>query len=44
MAKQARSFPVGSPERKKLEQELDALYTWLKTAPETEVVTVKPLR
>jgi len=44
MAKQARSLPVGSPERKKLEQELDALYTWLKTAPETEVVTVKPLR
>lgn len=44
MAKKARALPVGSPERKKLEQEIETIFAWLKTAPETEVVTVKPLR
>lgn len=42
--KKARALPVGSPERKKLEQNLETIYTWLKTAPEAEVVTVKLVR
>lgn len=42
--KKARSLPAGSPERKKLEQSLEAVYTWLKTAPDAEVVAIRLLR
>jgi formylmethanofuran dehydrogenase subunit E len=42
--KDVRALPVESPERKKLEQSLEAIYAWLKTAPESEVITVRLVR
>ena len=40
LGKKARSLPEGSPERKRLEQEIEKIFTWLRTAPTSEVVTV----
>ena len=40
----ARPLPAGSPERKKLEQDIEVIYAWLRTAPEAEVVAVKIVR
>ena len=40
LAKKARSFPEGSSERKRLEQEVEEIFSWLRTAPAIEVVTV----
>lgn len=44
LAKKARALPAGSPERARLEQEVEAIFAWLRTAPEAEVVTLKPGR
>lgn len=38
--RKAAALPVGSPERQRLEAEIEARYAWLKTAPDAEVVTV----
>jgi formylmethanofuran dehydrogenase subunit E len=40
----ARALPAGSAERRKLEEQVEATYTWLRTAPESEVVSVKVKR
>lgn len=42
--KRAKALPAGSSERKKLEQDIETIYIWLRSAPETEVVTVKVIR
>lgn len=42
-AKKAKALPSGSPERVKLEQEIEGIYSWLKTAPASEVVSVRHL-
>jgi len=39
----ARSQPVGSPERMGFEKEVEALLDWFRTAPDSEVVTIKAL-
>ena len=36
----AKTLPDGSPERVKLEQEIEEIYSWLKTAPAADVVVV----
>ena len=41
--KKYQTFPKESPERAKLEQEIDNIFDWLCTADESEVVTVKIL-
>lgn len=40
LGKKAEGLPSGSAERIRLEQEIDGIYSWLKTAPVEEVVTV----
>lgn len=40
LGKKAKALPAGSPERVKLEREIEDIYTWLKTAPTVEVVSV----
>ncbi|WP_298266853.1 FmdE family protein [Geobacter sp.] len=40
LGKKARALPEGSPERRRLEQEIEEIYGWLRTAPTAEVVTV----
>lgn len=41
LGKKAKGLPAGSPERIRIEQEIDGIYSWLKTAPDEEVVFVK---
>jgi formylmethanofuran dehydrogenase subunit E len=43
LGKKAKGLPAGSPERLRMEQEIDEIYSWLKTAPDEEVVSVKVL-
>ena len=44
LGKKAKVLPPGSPERVKLEQKIEEIYGWLKTAPADEVVTVTVLK
>lgn len=44
LGKKAKALPSGSAERVKLEQEIEDIYGWLKTAPAAEVVTVKVMK
>lgn len=43
LGKKARALPKGSPERKRLEQEIEEIFAWLRTAPTSELVTVVAL-
>lgn len=40
----AKALPAGSPERVKLDQEIEGIYSWLKAAPAAEVVVVTTLK
>lgn len=40
LGKKAKTLPAGSPERDQHEREIEEIFSWLKTAPEQEVVTV----
>lgn len=40
IGKKAHGLPADSPERKRLEQEVEGIFAWLRTAPTPEVVTV----
>jgi hypothetical protein len=42
--KKYQTLPKESPERAKLEQEIDNIFDWFRTADESEVATVKILR
>ncbi len=44
LRKKAGSLPKDSPDRKRLEQEVNEILEWLRTAPTAEVVTIKPVR
>ena len=39
----AKALPVGSPERVQIEREIEEIFSWLKTAPDEEVVVVTTL-
>ena len=43
LGKKAKSLPEGSPERQRLEQEVEEIFAWLRTAPTAEVVTITVL-
>ncbi|MDF1555387.1 MAG: formylmethanofuran dehydrogenase subunit E family protein [Deferrisomatales bacterium] len=43
LAKEARKLPQGSPERAELERQVAAIFDWLRTAPESDVVVVRVL-
>jgi len=43
LGKSAKALPPNSPERVRLEQEIEEIYTWLRTAPTNEVVIVTTL-
>jgi len=40
LGKKTKALPAESPERVQLEQEIEEIYSWLKTAPTEEVVVV----
>lgn len=40
LGKKAKVLPTGSPERSRVEQEIEEIYKWLQTAPAVEVVSV----
>jgi len=40
LGEKAKTLPAGSPERDQLEREIEEIFSWLKTAPEQEVVAV----
>lgn len=40
LGKKAKSLPAESPERVQLEREIDEIFSWLKTAPDKEVVDI----
>jgi formylmethanofuran dehydrogenase subunit E len=40
LGKKAKELPAGSPERVQLEREIEDIFSWLKTAPDEEVVVV----
>ncbi len=42
LGKKARSLPQDSAERKRLEREIEGIFTWLRTAPTSEVVAITP--
>lgn len=42
LGKKARALPEKSAERQALEQEIEEIFIWLRTAPTTEVVTLTP--
>lgn len=44
LGKKAKALPTASPERVQIEQEIEEIYSWLKTAPVAEVVTVTTLK
>ena len=44
LSKKARALPAGSPERQRLEKEIEEVYAWLRTAPDAEVVTVRVVK
>ncbi len=37
----ARELPVGSPERQRLEAEVEEIFSWFRTAPDKDVVIVR---
>jgi formylmethanofuran dehydrogenase subunit E len=41
LGKKAKALPEGSEERRRLEREVEAIFAWLKEAPEGDVVTVR---
>lgn len=43
LGNKAAALSIDSPERMKLEQEIETIYTWLKTAPAGEVVSITHL-
>ncbi|GAM11318.1 fmdE, Molybdenum formylmethanofuran dehydrogenase operon [Geobacter sp. OR-1] len=43
LGKKAKSLPEGSPERKRLEHEVEEIFAWLRTAPTAEIATVTVL-
>jgi formylmethanofuran dehydrogenase subunit E len=43
LGKKAKALPAGSPERVQLERETEEIFSWLKTAPDEEVVVVTHL-
>ena len=43
LGKKAKALAAGDPKRVLLEQELEQIYTWLKTAPTDEIVVVNTL-
>lgn len=43
LSQKARSHPTGSPERMDFEKEAEAVLDWFRTAPDSEVVTIKVL-
>jgi len=40
LGKKAKALPAGSPERVQLEREIEEIFSWLKTAPDEEVLVV----
>lgn len=44
LSKKARALPAGSPERQRLEKEVEGIYAWFRTAPDAEVVTVRVIK
>ncbi|MDD2733673.1 MAG: formylmethanofuran dehydrogenase subunit E family protein [Desulfuromonadaceae bacterium] len=40
LGKKAKALPAGSPERVQFEREIEEIFSWLKTAPDEEVVVV----
>lgn len=44
ISKKARALPSGSPERQRLEKEVEEVYAWFRTAPDAEVVTVRVVK
>lgn len=40
LGKKAKALPAGSPERAQLELEMEDIFSWLKTAPDEELVVV----
>ena len=43
LSEKARSQPAGSPERKGFEKDAEAVLDWFRTAPDSDVVTIKVL-
>lgn len=41
LSKKARGLPVGSPERKQVEKEIEAIWAWFRAAPDADVVLVR---
>lgn len=44
LGKKAKALPVGSAERLQFEREIEEIFSWLKTAPEEEVVVITLLK
>jgi len=44
LGKKIRSLTAEEPARVQLEREMEEIFTWLKTAPNDEVVTIRPLK
>lgn len=44
LSKKARALPAGSPERQRLEKEVEEIFTWFRTAPDAEVVKVRVVK
>ena len=44
LGKKAKALTTGSPERVQIEQEIEEIYIWLKSAPAAEVVTINSLK
>ncbi len=43
LSSKARSYPSGSPEQLRFKKEIDAVLDWFRTAPDSEVVTIRAL-
>ena len=44
LSKKARGFPIGTPERLRLEKEVEEIFAWFRTAPDADVVLVRMTR
>ncbi len=44
LSKKARALPAGSPERQRLEKEIEEIFAWFRNAPDAEVVTVRVVK
>ncbi len=44
LSRKARSYPTGSPEQVRFKNEIDAILDWFRTAPDSEVVTIRTLK